>query len=100
MDLSKQVDLLNSINILPIKLRFLRNFTRFLNSNLSNLPKTMAYILSYKKNLSSRTNLFRFPIFKTKHNKFSFSSISIKILNLFNRKKTKKINSTLQSKIK
>jgi hypothetical protein len=61
MDLSKQVDLLNSINILPIKLRFLRNFTRFLNSNLSNLPKTMAYILSYKKNLSSRTNPFRFP---------------------------------------
>ena len=51
MDLSKQVDLLNSINILPIKLRFLRNFIRFLNSNLSNLPKTllMAYILSFKK---------------------------------------------------
>jgi hypothetical protein len=51
MNLSKQVDLLNSMNILPIKLRFLRNFIRFLNSNLSNLPKTllMAYILSFKK---------------------------------------------------
>jgi hypothetical protein len=83
MNLSKQVDLLNSINILPTKLRFLRNFIKFLNSNLSNLPKTllMAYILSFKKNISPRTN--RYPIFKTKHNKFSFSSISIKILNLF-----------------
>ena len=85
MDLSKQVNLLNSINILPIKLRFLRNFIRFLNSNLSNLPKTvlMALILSYKKYFSCRTNLLRFPIFKTNHSKFSFSSISIKILNLF-----------------
>jgi len=56
MDLSKQVDLLNSINLLPIKLRFLRNFIRFLNSNLSNLPKKllMANILELqKKHLSS-----------------------------------------------
>ena len=85
MDLIKQVDLLNSMNILPIKLRFLRNFIGFLNSNLGNLPKTllMAYILSFKKNISPRTNSFRFPVFKTKHNKFSFSSISINILNLF-----------------
>ena len=50
MDLSKQVNLLNSINILPIKLRFLRNFIRFLNSNLSNLPKTVLMIgHSYQK---------------------------------------------------
>jgi hypothetical protein len=81
----KHVDLLNGTNILPIKLRFLRNFISFLNSNLSDLPKTllMAYILSFIKNISPRTNHFRFPIFKTKHNKFSFSSFSIKILNLF-----------------
>ena len=59
---------------------------------LSNLFKTvlMAFILSYKKNFSSRPNPFRFPIFKTNLSKFSFSSISIKILNLFlfNLKKT------------
>jgi hypothetical protein len=71
MELSKQVDLLNSINILPIKLR--NKEIRFLNSKLSNPPKTllMAYILSFKKNISPRTNPSRFPIFKTKHNKFS-----------------------------
>jgi hypothetical protein len=65
----------------------------------------MAYILSFKKNISPRTNPFRYHIFKTKHNKFSFSSISIKIFNLFllnyiEPKKTQKINSTLQSNIK
>ena len=43
----------------------------------------MAYILSFKKNISPRTDPYRYPFFKTKHNKFSFSSISIKILNLF-----------------
>ena len=74
MDLSKQVDLLNSV------LETL--LFRFLNSNLSNLPKTllMAYILSFKKNISPRTNPYRYPNFKTKHIKFS---ISIKILNFF-----------------
>ena len=62
------------------------NSRYFKPGNLSNLPKTvlMAYILSFKKTISSRINPFRFPVFKTlKHNKFSFSSISIKILNLF-----------------
>jgi hypothetical protein len=48
MDLRKQVKILNSINILPIKLRFLRNFIKFLNSNLSNLPKTLLTFLCQK----------------------------------------------------
>ena len=43
----------------------------------------MAYILSFKKKISPRTNPHRYPIFKTKDNKFSFSPVSIKILNLF-----------------
>ena len=49
IELSKQVNLLKSINILPIKLRFLRNYIRSLNSDLSSLHKTvlMAFILSY-----------------------------------------------------
>jgi hypothetical protein len=49
MDLSKQVDLFNSINILPIKFRFLRNFIRFLNSNLSNLFQKHYYNGLYLK---------------------------------------------------
>jgi ribosomal protein S6 len=32
----------------------------------------MAYILSFKKNISPRTNPYRYPIFKTRHNKFYF----------------------------
>jgi hypothetical protein len=103
MDLSKQVDLLNSINILSIKPRFLRNFIRFSNSNLSNLPKTllMAYILSFKKNISLRTNPislklstinFLFLLFLSKFLIYFYLIIKPKI--------TQNINSTLQSKIK
>jgi hypothetical protein len=85
MDIDKQVKLLNDINIMPLKLRFLRNFIRFLNSNLTNLSTTflMAYILSFKKDMPSRVYSFKFPYSNTKHSKYSFSTISIKILNLF-----------------
>jgi len=55
IDIDKQVKLLNGINIMPLKLRFLWNFIRFLNSNLINLSTTffMAYILSFKKDIPS-----------------------------------------------
>jgi len=84
MDIDKQVKLLNDINIMPLKLRFLRNF-RFLNSNLTNLSTTflMAYILSFKKDMPFRVYSFKFLYSNTKHSKYSFSTISIKILNLF-----------------
>ena len=75
----------NDINIIPLKLRFLRNFIRFLNSNLTNLSTTfiMAYILSFKKDMPFRACSFKFPYSNTKHSKYSFSTISIKILYLF-----------------
>ena len=67
MDIDKQVKLLNDINIMPLKLRFLRNFIRFLNSNLTNLSTTflMAYILSFKKDMTSRVYSFKFPYSNT-----------------------------------
>ena len=67
MDIDKQVKLLNDINIMPLKLRFLRNFIRFLNSNLTNLSTTflMAYILSFKKDMPSRVYSFKFPYSNT-----------------------------------
>jgi len=72
MDIDKQVRLLNDINIMPFKLRFLRNFIRFLNSNSSWLVflvlKRICHLVSYSN---------------TKHSKYSFPTISIKILNLF-----------------
>ncbi len=59
MDIDKQVKLLNDIYIMPLKLRYLRNFIRFLNSNLTNLSTIlMAYILSFKKDMPSRVSLF------------------------------------------
>jgi hypothetical protein len=43
----------------------------------------MTYILSFKKDMPSRVYSFKFPYSNTKHSKYSFSTISIKILNLF-----------------
>ncbi len=77
MDIDKQVKLLNDINIMPLKLRFLKNFIGFLNSNLTNLSTTflMAYILSFKKDKPSCVHAFKFPYSNTKHSKYSFSTI-------------------------
>jgi len=72
MDIDKQVKLLNDINKMPLKLRFLGNFIRFLNSNLST-TFLMAYILSFKKDMPSRVYSFKFPYSNTKHSKYSFS---------------------------
>jgi hypothetical protein len=61
MDIDKQVKLLNDINIMPFKLRFLRNFIKFLNSNLTNFSTTflMSYILSFKKDMPFRVYSFK-----------------------------------------
>jgi hypothetical protein len=42
----------------------------------------MAYILSFKKDMQFRVYSFKFPYSNTKHSKYSFSTFSIKILNL------------------
>ena len=43
----------------------------------------MAYILSFKKDMLSGVYSFKFPYSNTKYRKYSLSTISIKILNLF-----------------
>jgi hypothetical protein len=57
MNIDKQVKLLSDINIMPLKLRFLRNFIRFINSNLST-TFLMAYILNFKEDMPSRVYSF------------------------------------------
>jgi hypothetical protein len=47
MAIDKQVNLLNDSNIMPLKLRILRNFIRFLNSNLTNL--STAFLVAYMR---------------------------------------------------
>jgi len=81
MDIDKQVKLLNEINIMSLKLRFLRNFIIFLNSNLTNLSTTflMAYILSFKKYIPSRVYSFKFPYSNTKHSKYTISCVFVSI---------------------
>ena len=82
--IDKKVKLLNDNNIMPLTFGFLRNFIRFLNSNLTNLSTTflMAYILSFKKDMPFRVYSFKFHYSNTKHSKYSFSTISIKILQI------------------
>jgi hypothetical protein len=52
--------------VLRCTVRFLRNFIRFLNSNLSNLSSTflMAYILSFKNDMPFREKCPNDPIFQ------------------------------------
>ena len=61
MDIEKQVNLLNGKNSMPLKLKFLKNFIRFLNSNLTNLSATflMVYILIFKKDMPYRVYFFK-----------------------------------------
>jgi hypothetical protein len=42
----------------------------------------MAYILSFKKDMPFRVYSFKFHYSNTKHSKYSFSTISIKILQI------------------
>jgi len=62
MVIERQVKLFNDINIMP----FLRNFIRFLNSNLTNLSTPFLIASCYS---------FKFVYSNTKHSKYSFSNI-------------------------
>ncbi len=69
MDIDKQVKLLMASIKCHLKLRFLKNFITFLNSNLTYLSTNflMDYILSFKKDMRSRVNyiLIKFPYSNT-----------------------------------
>ena len=83
MELHEQVAILSSFNFSPINLRFFRNFSRFLISNLVNLPLTflMKYILSHRKVQPSRREIFKKPIFKTNH--YKFLTVLLKYYNIY-----------------
>ena len=86
LSISEQLEILNKYKLLPLKLRAFYHFIYFLYSNINNNPTSslMAFILKHKKsNLSSRFGIFRLPFFKTEIAKFSFSTLSIKLINLF-----------------
>jgi hypothetical protein len=86
MDIETQMKTLSVHNILPLKLRYFNHFIKFLHSNISKNSDSslINYIMSHKKVEGTyRNNPLKMPVYSTNLAMFSFSSISIKIINLF-----------------
>ena len=86
LPIAEQLEVLNKIGLLPLKLRFFYRSVYFLYSNFKNNPNSnlILSILSHKKiKGSSRVSHFLMPNFNSNLYKFSFLSISIKFVNLF-----------------
>ena len=86
MDLKQQTKTLSSLNLMPLKLRFLYHFVSFLFSNLirNSSCNLMIRILSFKKTSeNNRLTNFKMPLFNKNLYKLTFTSISIKFLNLY-----------------
>jgi hypothetical protein len=84
--LSEQVNLLKNFNILPIQLRIFFHFNTFLFSILSFNNNTKIVKLLYKFKINNTYNLrLNFILPKINHDikRYSFSIISIKILNCY-----------------
>ena len=72
--------------ISPLKLRYFNHLIKFFQSNISNNSDSslINYIMSHKKVEGTyRNNPLKMPVYSTNIAMFSFSSISIKIINLF-----------------
>ena len=77
---------LGSIQILPLKLRYFYHYIKFIHSSLLKTPNTslVKFIRSHEKTEgSTRVNKYIKPQFKTKIMEFSFSTISVNLLNIF-----------------
>ena len=86
MDLNNRLKTLISHKLVSLKLRFLYHFNNFLLNNLlkKGSSSLMIRLLSYKKsNATNRLTNFKMPFFKKNLYKFTFTSISIKFLNIY-----------------
>jgi hypothetical protein len=85
LNLSDQIKVLDLYEILPIKLRFFYHFISFIHTNLKYASKfPLCSKIINLRNISKTVRVlpFRFPPYKRNY-KFSFTIISIKLLNLF-----------------
>jgi hypothetical protein len=83
--IKEQFDLLSKFNILPLKLRHFFRLCTFIFNILKNKNPFFSdiYNAQKKKNARAVCSIFNIPIFQKSFKQFSFSTISIKILNLF-----------------
>ena len=85
LNLSDQIKVLDLYELLPIKLRFFYHFISFIHTNLKYASKfPLCSKIINLRNISKTVRVlpFRFPPYKSNY-KFSFTIISIKLLNLF-----------------
>ena len=85
MDITQQYNHLKDFKILPLKLRYFQNMVFFI-FNLFKENRNSSLLDSFGKHKSKRVlrnDAFRDPKFFTSLYKFSFVSISIKLLNFF-----------------
>jgi hypothetical protein len=84
LNISEQYSHLKSFRLTPLRLRFFQNFVFFLFSLIKCRHKNVLTqsIESLKKNRSTRS-YFNQPVFESDLYKFSFMSISIRLLNSF-----------------
>jgi len=84
LNISEQYSHLKSFRLTPLRLRFFQNFVFFLFSLIKCRHKNVLTqsIESLKKNRTTRS-YFNQPVFETDLYKFSFMSISIRLLNSF-----------------
>ena len=82
LSISEQLVILEKYKFLPLKLRAFYHYIYLLYSNINNnSTSALAFILKHKKlNCSNRFGIFRLPLFKTEIGKFSFSTLSIKLI--------------------
>ena len=84
LNISEQYNHLKTFRLMPLRLRFFQNFVFFLFSLIKCRHKNVLTqsIESLKKNRTTRS-YFNQPVFETNLYKFSFMSISIRLLNSF-----------------
>ena len=85
LNLSDQIKVLDLYELLPIKLRFFYHFISFIHTNLKYASKfPLCSKIINQRNISKTVRVlpFRFPPYKSNY-KFSFTIISIKLINLF-----------------
>ena len=80
LDHSKQIALLKPFNILPIKLRRFEHFSSYLKTLVTQKKATL--LLSYFE-ISQFRSCYKIPHNLSNFSKYSFTTISSKILNLF-----------------
>ena len=88
-----------NFNILPLKHRILYHLCTFIFNIFKNNNETFVNIFNAQKSKTSTREIFKVPFFKKRFKQFSFTTISIKLLNHFIFLETQKTLSSFKSEL-